>query len=281
LIQQKGKIMAKIFLSISIIIFFLGCEQLENISELNTSHKYPSQVGQEWEYNTMWKSEYYDQSGGINIASLENLGNTVVRITKVNERLGTYNNLILFESFEVNTPQNIQRMWYSNSDTGLFAIAYSNPGASQPVFPKQSIMSFEQLKHFIKTIGTFPGYFEAAKTLNQAADTIQFYTPPRKALMYPLTIGSRWIELTTPFFRERFIQKQQIINANGRNYNCYKIESNMSWPNFEFNDYIDMNSGLIVREIIADSMMIVTVTNPDSGAFVKSTTISRLVRETK
>ena len=99
--------------------------------------------------------------------------------------------------------------------------------------------------------------------------------------MYPLIIGSRWIELTTPFFRERFIQKQETIYTNGRNYYCYKLESNWNFQNLLFNDYIDLNSGLIMREVIADSMMIITVTNPDSGAFVKSTAISRLVREEK
>jgi len=271
--------MSKLFFILSMIILFSGCEELVNID--TPSQKYPSQVGQEWEYNTMWKHEYYDQSGNINIASLENLGNTVVRMTKINERLGTYNNLILFESFEVNTPQNIQRMWYSNSETGFFALAYSNPGASQPVFPKQSIMTFEQLKYFIKTIGIFPGYFDASTTLNQVTDTIQYYSPARKALMYPLAIGSRWIELTTPFFRERFIQKQETINTDSRNYYCYKIEANWNFQNLLFNDYIDLSSGLIMREVIADSMLLVTVTNPDSGRYVKSTTISKLVREKK
>jgi hypothetical protein len=271
--------MSKLFFILSILVLLSGCEELVNID--TPSQKYPTQVGREWEYSTTWKIEYYNTIGHIDSNSTEIIENTIVQIIKEADTIGSHKDLVLFQSFDLSTPQSINKMWYTNADSGLFAIAYSNPGASQPVFPKQSIMTFEKFKHLIKTIGTYPGYFDPAKTLNQVTDTIQYYSPARKALMYPLTIGSRWIELTTPFFRERFIQKQQIINANGRNYNCYKIESNMSWPNFEFNDYMDMNSGLIVREIIADSMMIVTVTNPDSGAFVKSTTISRLVREKK
>jgi hypothetical protein len=269
--------MSKLFFILSILILFSGCEELVNIG--TPSQKYPTHVGREWEYTTTWKLEYYDKTGHIDSNSTETMDNTIVKIIKEADTIGSYNDLVLFASFDLSAPQSINKMWYMNADSGLFVIAYSNPGASQPVFPKQSIMTFEKLKHFIKTIGTFPGYFDAAKTLNQAADTIQYYSHARKALMYPLTIGSRWIELTTPFFRERFIQKQQIINTNGRNYNCYKIESNMSWPNFEFNDYMDMNSGLIVREIIADSLSISSVTNPDTVGFFKSTTTSRLVRE--
>ena len=169
-----------------------------------------------------------------------------------------------------------------NADSGFFAIAYSNPGASQPVFPKQSIMTFEQIKHFIKTIGTFPGSLNAVSALNQLTDTIQYYSPARKVLMYPLTVGSRWIELTVPFYRERFINKQQIINSNGLEYYCYKVESNWTWiPNLEFTDYIDLNSGLIMRKVIADSIAISLETTPDTVGFFKSTTISKLVREKK
>lgn len=150
--------MAKIFLSISLIIFFLGCEQLENISELDTTHKYPTQVGREWEYSTTWKSEFYDQSGNLDSSSFLNMGNTIVRITKANEIMGNYNNLILFESFEVNTPQNIQRMWYSNSDTGFFAIAYSNASASRWVLPKRLHSELDYFIKSIKELSLLPGF---------------------------------------------------------------------------------------------------------------------------
>jgi hypothetical protein len=273
--------MAKIFLSVSIIIFFLGCEQLENISELDTSHKYPTQVGQEWEYNTIWKSEFYDQSGNLDSSSFLDMGNTIVRITKEDEIMGNYNNLILFESFEVNTPQNIQRMWYSNSDTGFFAIAYSNPGAAQPVLPKLTNSNFEYFKELVNRNSMLPGYLLVTYPTTMLADSIQFYSPSRKVFAYPFQTGSRWVELIEPFYRERFINKVEQINVSAGNYLCYKVESEMFFQNLILNDYVSSSSGLIMREIIADSMLLVTVTNPDSGSLIKSTTISKLVREKK
>ena len=174
-------------------------------------------------------------------------------------------------------------MWYMNLDSGLYVIAYSNPGASQLVLPKTSVMTFERLKHLIKTIGTFPGSFDEANSLYQLTDTIQDYTPTRKVLTYPLTIGARWIEFTFPFFKERFIQKKEIVNTNSGSYNCYKLETNWNWSNFEFNDYVDLKAGLILREIIADSLPISSVTtiDPDTVGFYKYTLISKLVREKK
>jgi len=273
--------MHRIIIISSILLLFNSCEQLVNIGDLRSSQKYPAQVGHEWEYYTEWLLEYYDTTGHIDSTSIGPSENTIVRIIKESDTLGFYKDLVLFESFDLSTPQLVNKTWYRNTDSGLFAIAYSNAGSSQFVWPKQRHIALEQVTNFISTIGILPGFADGNTALYPHIDTVQYYSPPRKVLTYPLMIGSRWIELTIPFFRERYIDKQQIINANGINYNCYKIESNMSWLNFEFNDYIDLNSGLIKREVIADSIMLVTVANPDSGAFVKSTTISKLVRERK
>jgi hypothetical protein len=52
-------------------------------------------------------------------------------------------------------------------------------------------------------------------------------------------------------------------------------------PNLILNDYVSSSSGLIMREIIADSVAISSPTNPDTTGFYKSTEISKLVREKK
>ena len=274
--------MHRIIIISSILLLFNSCEQLVNTGDLTSSQKYPTKIGHEWEYYTEWKLEYYDTTGNIDSTSTGFSENTIVRIIKESDTLGFYKDLVLFESFDLSTPQNINKTWYLNADSGLFAIAYSNAGSSQFVWPKQRSIALEQVHNFVRTIGVFPGFANVNTMLNPQADTIQYYSLPRKVLTYPLTIGSRWIELTVPFFRERYIQKKEIINTNSGSYNCYKLESNWTWvPNLEFTDYVDLNSGLVMREIIADSMMIVTVTNPDNGAFVKSSTISKLVREKK
>ena len=274
--------MTKMFFILSIFFLFTSCEQLVNIGDLTSSSKYPTNAGHEWEYNTVWKLEYYDSTGHVDSTATDFSGNTIVRIIKERGTLGLYNDLALFESFDLSTPQNINRIWYLNADSGLFAIAYSNAGSSQFVWPKQRNTSLEQLHNFVRTIGIFPGFADANTALYPQTDTIRYYSPSRKVLTYPLRIGSRWIELTIPFFRERFIEKQQSINTNGQDYYCYKVESNWTWiPNLKFTDYIDLNSGLIMREVIADSIAISLETTPDTVGFFKSTTISKLVREKK
>ena len=274
--------MPKILFLLSALMLFSSCEQLVNIGDVTSSQKYPAKTGHEWEYYTEWKLEYYDTTGHINRTSNGSSGNTIVRIIKEDYTLGLYKDLVLFESFDLSTPQNINRIWYLNADSGLFAIAYSNAGSSQFVWPKQRNTSLEQLHNFVRTIGIFPSFADANTALYPQTDTIRYYSPSRKVLTYPLRIGSRWIELTIPFFRERFIEKQQSINTNGQDYYCYKVESNWTWvPNLEFTDYVDLNSGLVMREIIADSVAQVLPDSPDIAGYLKSTTISKLVREKK
>lgn len=273
--------MKKIFLLLSFIFLFASCEQVITEGDFSSSTKYPANVGYEWEYNTTWKFEFYDSTGHIDSTSFENLGNTIVRVAKEQDVVGAYTSLIRFQDYDTATPQNIHTMWYINNDSGLFAIAYSNAGASQPVVPKQKTLTIEQLKKLIKSFGLLPNASNMVSQSSNTSDSIQYYIPRRKALSYPLKIGSRWVELIEPFFRERFIEKREILSTIRGNYNCYKLESNWSWSNLEFNDYVDLNSGLIQREIISDSMAYTPPNDPNIIGYFKSTTISKLVSEKK
>lgn len=272
--------MKKLSIISALILIFVGCEKLVNIGDIPTNVKYPSELDREWEYNTVWKFEFYDSLGHIDSTSIQDLGNTIVKVTSEQETLGTYNNLIRFEDYDAATPQNIHRMWYLNADSGFFAIAYHNPGISQLVIPKQKITTLEELKRIIKLIGLSPAAYNRTIYPTQLSDTIQFYLPVRKVINYPLYIGARWIELIQPFYRQRFVNNQQIINVNGKNYYCFKIESDWDW-NIEFTDFIDLNSGLILREIVADSLAIISPDSPDPVGYFKSTTTSKLVRMKK
>lgn len=263
-------------LLVAIVIFLNGCEFFITEGYDPLIQKYPAKVGHEWEYHTTWKFEYYDSTGRIDSTSILDLGRTIVRVIKENEVVGGYSNLICFESFDVLTSNNIHKMWYLNSDSGFYAIAYQNPGVSQPITPKQVLKNIEQIKLFIKSIGILPGVFNP---FSSTSDSIQYYSPERKVLQYPMMVGSKWVELVQPFYRERFINRKQIVNLNGNIYDCFKVESEMSMYNLVMNDYINPNSGLIVREIISDSLALINPGSPDPIGYFKSTTTSTLVRE--
>jgi hypothetical protein len=273
--------MKKIFLLLSFFLLFESCEQIITEGDFSSSIKYPAKVGYEWEYNTTWKLELYDTLGHVDSTSFENLGNTVVKVTKEFDTVGTLSNLIRFEVFDVSTSQNVNKMWYVNDDSGLTAIAYYNPGASQPVLPKNGRSTIQQIKLLLRIFGILPAGYNFSNLPVLLTDSIQYYYPPRKVLKYPLKIGARWTELINPFYRERFIRKMQIVNTDNKNYNCFKVESKWEFSNTEFNDYVNFNSGLIMRELIADSIMITSPENPDSGRYGNITSISKLVRERK
>ena len=278
--MKIGEIMSKLFFILPIFFLFIACEKVVNSGNLPIYSKYPTQLNTEWEYNTIMMFEYYDSTGHLDSSSTWDLGNTICKITNINDSIGNFSKLILFEEYDVATPNNIHKSWYVNADSGLYSIAYSNPGSSQIIIPKQNLKSFESLKQMLKSIGISPAFYFGLPNSNQFSDSIQFYSNVRKVLAYPLKIGSRWIELIEPFFRERFIRKQEIINVNGKSYNCYKVEADWDF-NITFNDYIDLSRGLIKREIIADSLEIISQNSPDPEGYLKLTSISELVRITK
>lgn len=282
--MKIGEVMSKLFFSLPILFLLIGCEKVVNSGNFPTYPKYPTKLNNEWEYNTIFSFEYYDSTGNIDSSSIIDLGNTICKITNVNDTIGNFSKLVLFEEYDVATLDNIHKTWYVNADSGLYAVAYSNPGASQIIIPKQNLKDLEFFKQLVKSVGLSPNFNFNSDYSNQLIDSIQYYTHPRRVLAYPVKIGSQWIELVEPFYRMRFIRKQEIININGTDYNCFKVESHWTWDwnwGLIFNDYIDLRTGLIKREIISDSLEIISPNSPYPEGYLKITSVSELVRVTK
>ncbi|WP_337872394.1 hypothetical protein [Ignavibacterium sp.] len=272
--------MSKLFFILPSLILLISCDEAVNTGNISVYPKYPTLLRTVWEYNTIMKYEYYDSTGNIDSSSVIDLGNTICTISSINDSITNFKKLILFEEFDVATPDYIHRMWYINSGSGFYAIAYSNPGTSNLIIPKQIFSNPENFKQLIKSIGLSPAIFPVLSNSNQFSDSIQFYPYPRKVLAYPLDVGSRWVELIDPFYRERIVRTTEIINCNGNDYNTYKIESEWDFP-IIFNDYINLTDGLIKREILIDSVAIISPISPDPQGYYKFSSISNLVRVLK
>ena len=270
--------MSKIPALLFLLIIFTSCEKSVNSGDIPI-HKYPTQLNREWEYNTTIKLEFYDSTGRIDSTEVMDLGNTICKIRRVNDTIDNFKNLVLFEEYDVLTPQNIHKMWYMNADSGLFAIAYSNPGTSQVIVPKANIKNYNDIKYLISLIGLNPASHYNTNSNSQINDT-NFYPYPRKVLQYPLRIGDRWVELIEPFHRERFIKDKTQITINGKTYNCFKVESEWNWD-IVFTDYINATNGLIMRELQIDSLEIIGPEDPNPIGFYRVSTVSKLVRESR
>ncbi|HSP88885.1 MAG TPA: hypothetical protein VLN45_12180 [Ignavibacteriaceae bacterium] len=274
--------MKNIFFSLSILMSVLisGCKDLgQGVDIPPNQNKYPANLNMEWEYVTTRIIEYYDTLGNISNTDTTLLGNTIIKVIGINDTLATLSNLIKFESYDISTPENKNYCWYSNSDTGFIAIAYLNPGSTQFVLPKtkeKPYLTFDELSAIINSTeqNLFP------LTSKVFSDSVQYYEIPRKVLAYPLSINKRWIELILPFYRERYVDGMVNINFNGQSINCYKVKVDWEYK-IELNDFINLNDGLVKREIVADSIMFTSEINPDSGGFGNIIDISNLVRFTR
>jgi hypothetical protein len=132
-------------LLLAFLILPIGCSE-ENSTNPANIKKYPDSLGTEWEYQTTFIFVFYDSSGNIYGHDTLDVGNTIAKVIKNNDSLGNYINLTLFASYDAATPENIAHYWYNNSEDGLYLIAYSSAGASQPILPKgNSILSVDQI----------------------------------------------------------------------------------------------------------------------------------------
>jgi hypothetical protein len=107
-----------------------------------------------------------------------------------------------------------------------------------------------------------------------------YFKPPRVVLKYPLYLGAEWNELKTPFYRNRIVKGTVFIKVNNTYYNCYIIEADMIRPNLKMIDYISLQAGLIKREIISDSIAIVSRDSPAAPvSYLRGHDVSILVNK--
>lgn len=267
----------RVFAAAFIFLIIVSCSEKSN-NPVDSSH-YPVQLNALWEYSTKHFIENYDSIGNLSDPELIISENTIVQIVSDNDSLGNYKNLYHFKSTDTNYPQYSAHSWYRDSDSGLFAIAYSSAGSSQQVLPKNnSPRLYEDIRNILKRMNIL--YFPL-NNMPSNGDSIIFNSTPAKVLQYPLFTGSSWIERTEPFSIKRNVKGKKIIELPSGTYNCWQINRTSNetfWNNITYDDYIHLNTGLITREIVIDSM--IRINEPgDTVGFFKLTSYSELVRK--
>lgn len=271
--MDKFKFKAVIF-SILIIV---GCSEKSN-SPVDPRH-YPVHLNALWEYNTKHFIAYYDSIGNLSDPEHIISENTIVQILNDTASLGNYNNLYHLKSMDINNPQYSSNFWYMDSDSGLFTIAYSSAGSSQQVLPKNQLnREYDEIKKIIERMNI--SYFPL-NNLGATTDSIIFESTPRKVINYPLFSGSKWVERTEPFLIERNVIGKELIDVTAGKFDTWKIGRNSNeefWNNVKFVDYVDLGTGLIYREILFDSLLLI-IEPLDTAGFYSWRTMTELVRK--
>lgn len=266
----------KTFITIFSLLILVNCT--EELIPPTDQRKYPTELNNSWTYSTKMYEQYYDSLGNLSDSILVFSDTTIAKIVKLNDTVGNYKNLIQFISYDLSSPQYVGKMWFLSNENGLYAIAYSNAGSSQPILPKRTaIKQNDFLKMLLSNISMPELIIDDNLVLN--TDSILFYDSPRYVLKYPVAIGSRWLELSTPFQRDRVIKELTIVTVPLGTYPCYLIGMEYThpiFPNLIFTDYVSLDVGLILRQIVFDSL---AHTNEmgDTLGFFKSSITSELI----
>ncbi len=195
---MRGKLTAFIFI---FLLAAIGCNDNNPINPGKNIIKYLTDAGLEWEYRSMFILELYDSLGTIQSVDTLNLGNSVVKILTENDTLKNFTNLIEFNSFDVNSSNDISTDWYINADSGFYGIAYKNARASIPVIPKNQNLDALSKSFFSNAKKVLP----LIPLVNNStdSDSVNFFLIPKKILVYPLETGNKWIEFSSPFLKEK------------------------------------------------------------------------------
>lgn len=260
-----------------LIVLFLAVSLFSCKDEepFNTSPmKFNPQINTTLTYSTSHLLEKYDDFGNvIDTLDLIEPSITTTIVGSLNDSILGFTNLVRYDV-------GISKNWYMNTDSGFIAVAYTNAGVSDWVFPKRNgkqYLSFNDYKKLILAINN-----DIMSPQNGNADSIQYYESPRMTLKYPLFLGQKWQEFTKPFFlqRERVVVGMEVLTTPAGNYYCYKNRASDEQRHLQIDDYFNLELGLIKRVIFSDSLGISNETSPEPIYWGRFTTTSVLIRRT-
>jgi len=257
-------------------LFFISCNNSTGPEPISNNF-YPIALNQEWEYSTTDTIEYYDTLVNIKNTEVHNLGNTIVRIEALYDTsIEPSKDLIRFVSFEVGQSNLKAINWYENKNDGLYVVAYKPAPSSQPKIQKLNSGGIYMNIDVLKRLNLFLDFNLYTKTINNYT---RVWVQPSKVLAYPIKVGNYWNDNNVPFYKNRFVETKENININGNIYAVYKIASIGYNIDFRLNDFISPKYGLVMREVLADSVVILAPNSDNILGFAKMKRISKLVRK--
>lgn len=245
-----GKI-RRLFIGLIILLSFLGCDSDTNIVE--DQFTYPLSVGNRWDYRRDYIEYMFTNSSRADtlttVSGSDSCSISVVQNIVLRDSIATVQ---LIGQDYVNGDTSVGLYFYQSRDTGLFEIAYQDPGLI--VLPKPGGVGFlftEPLmsQYFRKMIGL--QIADLAKSAG--ANELYFEDPPVFVLKYPLEVGSQWIYRLEnhPWRIDKAVIGDTTVQVSAGTFDCYKIRLSyeFSATNVIIDDYI-AKEGLIRREIL-------------------------------
>lgn len=137
---------------LSVFVVFVGLFLFSGCKDANTGivipenvGKYPFASGSEWNYNYKTIVSFYDDHGQIVRDSVFEESNVAVRVFSLNDSLPNLPHLIKIETFSQTYPNAKGIIWYNQTDSALYWVAYNNTGAVPWVFPSKENNGIEVL----------------------------------------------------------------------------------------------------------------------------------------
>ena len=226
-----------------------SCDKKKDPNLSTLDFKYPLEIGNEWNYKVIIKTDHYSTEVPDSIIYSETV-NDIYTIKVESEILLDDVTPTIKVTCENITNELYAVQYYTTDNSGLFCFAYNTFG--MPPFVKSSF----QKEHLLSNI--FP-VLKSQNIDSLEIDTLVYETPPAPALLYPITIGEKWLLRETSFTAVyKTVSQKDIFNNVAGNFECFRLDYSYSNPDiFKLEYFYDLVSaeGLIYRSIKSDKLI--------------------------
>jgi len=217
--------------------------------------QFPTRVGNGWKYKENWRMIITD--------SVNDTSWTEVFIDSFYCRFGDIDTLQGWETYRYDlgpfTGDSFPEMrWFAHPDTALLWIAYSGIYCGAPPWKNGEKVSFVFNGQYFASSRELQCYILQVKR-GQLLDTQKtdttFWTPPKKVLVFPLSVGTKWISMEDPWLEEREVIVEEIVEVPAGSFPTLKIEFRPEWLDFRIFHWI-AEEGIIKDSLYWEGLVV-------------------------
>jgi len=254
-----------IFLSLSPIIFLSCSGEPTPVQESSSFTQYPLNIGNSWEYQRLAQFTNFRPDSLRNMIR-DTLDFTRIQVTTsgMKEKQGINSLFILQEKTMIGSGTGIGgESYYSQDAYGLYLHAHAGISI---VLPKKAKTPLHFMGRHFWDINELLAELHIPQHVTTSAiiDSVEWYNPPLKVLLYPLSPGKLWLYRAgdIPFSITKKIENREIVTTRAGNFTAdvvrllYDLDNNGVWdPELDIREYFS-TPGLIKRSILLKNMVV-------------------------
>lgn len=187
--------------------------------------RFPTEVGNSWDYKRTFYIVIYDTADGHIIEEDLYIDSLHCEFLRIDTLRGWECDKYSSQLFEDGNTYS-DTVWYAHPDTAFLEIAYTPPTHAGPPWKASGKLRLKFGERYFNSIDELKLYLyqmRKSRFANTSSDTT-FWDPPKKLFIFPLMVGKQWISMMDPWKEEREVAAEEVVQVPAGDFSTLRID---------------------------------------------------------